>query len=739
MYKFLLFFYFLLITSVQSEIISNMEVTGNKRVSAETIKVYGDITFNKDYSKNELNNVLKGLYETNFFENVTLKIENGILKINVKEYQIINRIEFQGEKAEKIKKQILDLIELKNKSSFRKSALTKDIDMIKKVYASMGFNFVEVETKIEQFSDERVNLIFFVDKGQKTGISKIYFIGDKKIKDKRLRDIIVSEETKFWKFLSKNVNLNSSNIELDKRLLSNYYKSIGYYDVQIVSSSAEVTKANLTTLTYNINAGNRYRIKKISTEVSSVFDKELFIPLNKEFNKIIGKFYSPFRVTKLLEELDGLISSNDLQFVEHSVNEIIDEEGIEIKINIYEGSKQLVERINVKGNTITNESVIRSELLLDEGDPFNKLKLEQSIAKLKSRNIFGSISKDIIEGENKDQKIIDITVEEKATGEISAGAGVGTTGGSFQFNIKENNWLGEGIEVGTYLNVDKNSLAGTLDVKQSNYNNSDNELNYFISSATNDFPDSGYANKITSLGIGTKFEQYRDIYISPSLSYTYDDLTVDSTASKALAKQSGGFSDLAFSYGIQQDKRDRVYMPTDGYVSSFSQTLPIYADAPYFKNTYKFSGYESFTKNVIGSVKFFASSIVGLNDDDVRLSKRIYMPQSRLRGFKKLGPKDGQDYVGGNYATSLNFEVALPYFLPESTKTDVGLFLDFGNVWEVDYDSKIDDSNKIRSTAGLNTSWISPVGPMSFVLSTNISKATTDKTESFNFKLGTTF
>ena len=509
--------------------------------------------------------------------------------------------------------------------------------------------------------------------------------------------------------------------------------------MQIISSNAEVSQKNLTTLTYNINAGKRYRINKISTEVSSVLDKKVFLPLNSEFKKIIGKYYSPFKITKLLEELDILIISNDLQFVEHSVNEIISDDGIEIKINIFEGTKKLVERINIKGNTITNESVIRGELLLDEGDPYNKLRLEQSIAKLKARNLFGTISRNIKDGENKDQKIIDISIEEKATGEISAGAGVGTSGGSFQFNIVENNWLGEGISVGTYLDVDKNSLRGTLNVTHPNYNNSDNELNYFVSTSDNDFPDSGYTNKISSLGIGTKFEQYRDIYLSPSLSFTYDDLKVDSTASKALAKQSGTFSDLAFSYGLQLDKRDRAYMPTDGFVSQFSQAIPVYADAPYFKNTYTISGYESFTKNVIGAVKFYASTITGLNDEDVRISKRIYLPRQRLRGFKNLGPKDGQDYVGGNYAAALNFEAALPYFLPESTKTDVGLFLDFGNIWSVDYDSTVDDSNKIRSTAGINTSWLSPVGPMSFTLSTNISKATTDVTEGFNFKLGTTF
>ena len=274
MYKYLIFFYFFFTALVQAETIQNLEVTGNKRISAETIKVYGDITLNKDYSKTDLNNILKSLYETNFFENVTVQIVNGTLKIVVKEYQIINQIEIKGEETKKIKEKIFDLIQLKDKSSFRKSVLTQDIDIIKRVYGALGFNFVEVETKIEKFSDDRVNLIFFVEKGKKTGISKIYFIGDKKIKDKRLRDIIVSEETKFWKFLSKNVNLNSSNIELDKRLLKNYYKSIGYYDIKISSSSAEMDEAGNIEITYSIDAGNRYIIKKIITNADTVFDKD---------------------------------------------------------------------------------------------------------------------------------------------------------------------------------------------------------------------------------------------------------------------------------------------------------------------------------------------------------------------------------------------------------------------------------------------------------------------------------
>ena len=131
----------------------------------------------------------------------------------------------------------------------------------------------------------------------------------------------------------------------------------------------------------------------------------------------------------------------------------------------------------------------------------------------------------------------------------------------------------------------------------------------------------------------------------------------------------------------------------------------------------------------------------GLGDEDVRLNKRSFISNKRLRGFKtgKIGPVDGKDHIGGNYLAAVNFEASLPKLLPESTKTDVNLFLDFGNVWGVDYDSSIDDSNKIRSSTGAAASWISPLGPMTFVFSRNIAKATTDETESFNFNLGTTF
>ena len=263
----------------------------------------------------------------------------------------------------------------------------------------------------------------------------------------------------------------------------------------------------------------------------------------------------------------------------------------------------------------------------------------------------------------------------------------------------------------------------------------------FISTTSNDKPDQGYENSTVSTGVNTSFEQYKNVFAKLGVSASYDDLRTDSSASASLAKQSGEFTEIATTYGFSFDGRNRTFMPTKGSIIDFDQTLPVYADKSYISNTLKFSKYTSFTDNIVGAGKLFLTNINGLNDDDVRLSKRKSLSTSQLRGFEKnkIGPIDGKDHIGGNYAAALNLEANLPNFLPESTRTDISLFLDFGNVWGVDYDDTIDESNKIRSSTGVAASWTSPLGPMTFILSTNLSKASTDETESFNFNLGTTF
>tara|TARA_B100001057_G_C22850779_1_gene950884 strand:- start:408 stop:2654 length:2247 start_codon:yes stop_codon:yes gene_type:complete len=734
-------FLFLFNLDSNAKIVEKVIINGNTRVSDETILIYGKIDIKKNLNEETINDILINLNSTNFFEDIKVEIKNNILVINLKEYPVINQIIIKGEPSNKISEQIKKNLKLKENNSFIKSHLSSDIEIIKQVYSSLGYNFASIETKINKINNNNFDLLIEINRGNKTKISSINFIGDKKLKDRKLRDIIASEEDKFWKVISRNTIFNQNLIDLDIRLLTNYYKSIGYYDVVINSKTAEINTENNINLTYSIEAGTRFTIDRITTNVDPVFDNKLFFPLKKAYDKLIGEYYSPFAIKKILEDVDKIIENNNLQFVEHNVEEDVKDKTISIKFNIYEGERQLVERINIKGNNITDESVIRGELILDEGDPFTNLGLDKSIAKIKSRRIFKDVSSVVTPGSESNLKVIDINVSEMPTGEISAGAGIGTNGGSFEARVSENNWLGEGKKLDFVLATDSESLSGQINFTDPNFKFMGNSINYSVSSASNDKPDQGYENTIYSSGINTSFEQYRNIFANLGLSASYDDLRTVGSASDSLKKQSGKFSELTGYYGFRFDNRNRAFMPTSGSIISFNQNLPLYADRQAVENTFNAIKYKSFSDNFVGASKFYISTINGIGDDDVRISRRKDISSRRLRGFQKgkVGPIDGLDHIGGNYTAALNFEASLPNLLPDSTKTDIGLFLDFANVWGVDYDSSIDDSNKIRSSTGVAANWLSPVGPLSFTFAANISKANSDKTEGFNFNLGTTF
>ena len=379
--------------------------------------------------------------------------------------------------------------------------------------------------------------------------------------------------------------------------------------------------------------------------------------------------------------------------------------------------------------------------MLDEGDPYSKVKLEKSIANLKARNIFKNVKYKLADGSSKDLKVMEITVEEKPTGEISAGAGTGTEGTTFQFALSENNYLGQGLMVDASLELSQSTIRGGLDVINPNYNYSGNSLDFGIATKKTDRADSGYENTLTEFGIGTKFEQYDDIYLSPRINLSFDSLTVDGTASSALKKQAGDFTDLIFTYGITKDSRDRRFMPTAGSIIGFSQGLPVYADSHgSVFNRFTFSKYHGFSDDFVGVFKFYAGAVVAI-EDDVRISKRIHIPSKRLRGFesRKIGPVDQGDYVGGNYATAINFEAALPNLLPESTQTDIAVFLDAGNLWHADYDASVGQSSKIRSSLGVATNMYTPIGPLNFVLAQDLTAAESDTTQTFKFEIGTSF
>jgi len=724
-----------------SEVVKKVNVQGNNRISSETIIIFGDIAIGKNYEESDISLLIKKLYETSFFTNISVELANNKLTIAVEENPIVNSVIFKGEKTGKFKKRILELLHVRENTSFVRNLIERDINQIKSFYKELGFYFVNIDVEIEKLEKNSLNLIYSIERGEKAKISKIYFLGDKKFRDKKLRDIITSDEAKFWKFLSRNVYLHQGRIEMDKRLLINYYKNKGYYEVDLVSSNVEYSEGEGFILTYSINAGKRYKFKKIFADVSKALDNSAFFPLASEFNKLVGEYYSQKKLNSLLEKIDKLSEQKELQFINHSVLETLDGNGVVVKINIFEGKKFVIEKINIAGNTVTNDSVIRGELLVDEGDPYSALLVNKSINKIKGRRIFSEVTPKTLPGSSEDYKILEITVKEKSTGEIMAGAGIGTDGTTFMFSVTENNWLGKGINLASVLNLSEEKISGSIAVTDPNYHFSGNSVSAaFDVSQSDKTATSGFRSSRTGGSLGVSFEQYENIYLSPSIDIVHENIETESTASTAIKKMDGDYFNSNFTYGLTIDKRNQSWQPTEGYKASFFQGLPLIQDSSAIINRFNISNYHDFSEDIIGSLKFQFRAIYG-TDGDVRLTERQYISSKRLRGFVKgkVGPKDGDDWVGGNYVTGLSAEAALPNLLPESYKTDIGLYLDTGNVWGVDYNDSVDDSNKIRSSVGIAANVFTPIGPLSWTFSQAITKASTDSTETFNFNIGTSF
>ena len=736
----ILFFIFYNVYSY-SEVVNKVDVQGNDRISSETIMIFGDIVIGNNYEESDVSLLIKKLYETRFFSNISVELANNKLTIVVEENPIVYSIIFKGEKAKKHVEKIKEFLLVREKSSYVSNNIKHDINQIKSFYRARGYYFVKIDAEIEKLEKNRVNIFYSIDAGEKAKISKIYFLGDKKFRDKRLRDIIISEEAKFWKFLSRNVYLNQERIELEKRLLENYYRNKGYYEVDLTSSNVEYSEGEGFVLTYSINAGKRYKFKKIFADVSEALDSSAFFSLEPEFNKLVGQYYSQIKLYSLLEKIDKLSEQKELQFVNHSLLETLDDDGIEVKINIFEGKKFIIEKINIAGNTITNDSVIRGELLVDEGDPFSELLVNKSLNKIRGRNIFGKVEQKTLPGSTDDLKILEINVEEKATGEIMAGAGVGTEGTSFMFSVRENNWLGKGVHLTSALSISEERVSGNIAVTDPNYNFSGNSVSTSLNvSATDRTAATGFKSSKTGFSLGTSFEQYENIYISPALGIDYEDIEAESTASDNIKKMDGTYITSDFTYGITLDKRNQSFQPTEGYSTSFFQSLPLIQDSSSIINTFNANTWHEISENVIGSLKFQAKTVHGI-DDNVRLTNRLFVSGRKLRGFVrgKVGPKDGADWIGGNYVTGLSVEAQLPNLLPEAYKTDFSLYLDTANIWGVDYSDSIDDSNKIRSSVGVAANVFTAIGPLSWTLSQSLTKASSDVTETFNFNIGTSF
>jgi len=743
--KFLLIVSILILNFISfsnAEVIKNIEITGNDRIPNETVKMFTGISPGDDVNENDLNNILKRIYDSNFFSDVKVSVDNQILKVVVEESSLVENINITGPKAERIIEQLKKVLKVKARKSYNEILILEDKKNILNELQKMGYFFSKVNISVEELKDNKVNLNYSVELGEKAKIRKLSFIGDKVFKDRKLRGVIVSEEYKFWKFISGKKYLNRNLLNLDERLLKNFYLNKGYYQVKINTSFAKLINESEFELIYNIDANQKFILNDLTLNLPVDFNRNNFSNITNLFQDLKGEPYSLYLINEILDEIDQIVLDEEYKSIESSVSESIVDNKINMEFTIKEGEKYSVDKINILGNNITQENVIRNQLLIDEGDEFNSILATKSINSIKSLNIFESVNSNIIENDIEKTKTIEIVVEEKATGEIMAGAGVGTDGSTVTFAVKENNYLGRGVNLKSELTISEETIKGQFSVNNPNFKNSDKSVNANIQSLETDrLEASGYKTNKTGFGFGTKFEYQDDLFLGIGQDSYYEKIETNSTASTRQKAQEGNYWDTFLNLDLDYDKRNQKYKTSDGFRSSYSVNIPLVSENNSLTNTYVYTYFDELYEDNVSKLSFYVKTANSLSNDDVKLSERIFLPSKKLRGFEsgKVGPKDGADFIGGNYAASMNLSSTLPQVLPNSQNIDVLMFMDVANIWGVDYDSSLDDTNKLRSSIGLGIDWFTPIGPLSISLAHPISKVDTDRTETFKFNLGTTF
>jgi len=737
-----IFIFLIFSTNVSAEIVKNITVTGNERIATNTVILFSKIKIGDNLNANDLNDITKRIYETNFFKDVNINFTDSNLKISIIERLVIQNVLIEGVRSKELTKTILDNIINKNSSSYNEFFVKSDLQLIQNTLQNLGYYFSKIETSIQDNNNNTIDLIFDIDLGKKSYIQEIIFLGDKKFKSGNLQNVIASEENKFWKIISKKKFLNKQRINLDVRLLKNFYKNKGFYNVKVESNTINYTKNDNFQLIFNIDSGERFYFNDFKINLPDNYDLAFFEKIQKKLNESKGSIYSYKIIKNTLSNIEDIAFDKNYVFVDATIDEtVVDKNKINTVINLSETSKLYVNKINIFGNNITIEDVVRNELALDEGDPLNNILLKKSINNIRSLNIFKTVNSSIEDTANESEKIINITIVEKPTGEISAGAGAGTSGISTMFGISENNFLGKGIKLNSNLSIGSEEIRGLFSVVNTNYKNSDKDLIFTLESSELDrMKDYGYKSNKTGFLLGTRFEHMDDFFITPNISTYLESVDTSSTATASLKKQEGSYFDTEFSYLLDFDKRNEFFQTTDGYRSRFNQVLPLAADHTTIINGYELNTYhELFFDNVLKTTLYMRSAN-SLGDKDVRISDRQYIPSSKLRGFEpgKVGPIDNGDYIGGNYLTAINISSDID-ILDSFETTSFNIFLDMANVWGVDYSSAIDDSNKLRSAVGISLDWFTPVGPLNFSFAQPLLKKDSDKTESFRFNLGTTF
>jgi outer membrane protein insertion porin family len=722
--------------------IKKVNIVGNVRVNSTTIESLVDKKIN-NIDSIYINNLTKKIYDTDFFADVKVSFNQDILTITVSENPIVNFFYLNGVKDSDLD-QVNKIIKLKENNIFSSSKLKKDIEATREFFNASGYYQATIVPEIIKIDNNQINLIINIDKKEIFKIKNIYFIGNKYFSSSQLLEVVSSSEDAWWKFFSSSA-LSEQKIEYDKQLLKDFYKNKGFFDIQIESVFASLDKNNNFSLTFSINSGIKYKfgdfdLKKIGVSYEDKVINEIRIISIKLLE---NQIYSTEIINKLNRQVTNYLESKKYNNFEIDIQELKKEDKINIAFQISDSQKVLINKININGNSITEEKVIRDNMLLAEGDYLNLTKAKKSVDNIKAKQLFSKVEYKIENTEKKDFKDFNLFVKEQPTGSITAGFGYGTNGGIFEAGINERNFLGQGINLNFNGRLSTEKISGVFSYNDPNFKNTSKELAMSLYSEKDEYKNAGYDNKRVGTNLSTRYEIYEDIYFRPNIGIQHDSLDITGTVSNLLRSRQGNTLTSSVGYLFSIDSRDSKLNPTSGTVFYFSQDIDtLVSDIHAFKTSIGGTVYkELINDKFIGSAKARLANSTAINNKDIKISDRLFPSSSDLRGFESrgVGPVDTNDHIGGNNLATLSFKSTFPNPIPDSLRSTTYLFLDMGNVWGVDYSDTILSSSKIRSTTGIALDFMSPLGPLSFTYSIPISKASTDKEQNFLFNIGSSF
>ena len=731
----------------QSSAVRQILIEGAQRIEPDTVKSYILIREGDNFDASRLDTSLKSLFATGLFADVSIDRRGDILVVKVVENPVINRIAFEGN--DKIANDTLELeVTLRPRVIYTRTKVQNDVKRILTLYRRNGRFAASVEPKIIQLPQNRIDLIYEISEGSLTEVESIRFVGNKMFSDLKLREVIRTKETDWWRFLSNDDTYDPDRITLDRELLRRFYLTDGFADFRVTSALAELTTDRKDFfVTFTVDEGTRYQFNKleINARLRDLKKEDLVDVIEIE----AGEWYDISAVDQIVDNLTNRVGDLGYAFVDvrPRVNRDRENKTIDVTFEVVESPRAFVERIDISGNIRTLDKVIRREFQIIEGDAFNSSKLRRSKKRLESLGFFAKVNMGQRPGSAPDKAVIKVEVEEKSTGSISVGAGFSSSVGPIgDFGITENNFLGRGQNLA--LNLQLASTRSEIDLAFTEPYFLDREIRagFDVFHLIQDLQDtSSFDLKRSGFGLRAGYPITEEL--RQDWKYGFSKTTIGSvdTAATTLVQDDTVInykSEVSHSIGF--DKRDNSYSPTEGYFLNLNTAIAgLGGNVKYARNILRGATYYEFKDQWVITIGGRFSHIVGLGQD-VNILDRFHLGGDNLRGFANsgAGPRDTatDDSLGGEWLYNGSAELAVPLGLPAELGISGRMFTDFGAAGKLSpkNSTTVDDGN-LRLSTGIGMTWVSPFGPLGVDFGIPLLKKDYDEIENFRINFGTRF